>query len=163
MRKLSSIEGDPLQGVLLAVDISERKQAEQRALEHQRVRDFHFDNTPLAVIEWTPEFRVSRWSRHAERIFGWTEAEVLGKDRDTWTLLDLYKNVAADALLAYSNHWTWVWAGISFWGLHMAMTQGLLAAMVAVGVLINIHRQGVHLTWDQLPVIRRKRRWTPQL
>ncbi|MFM2178981.1 MAG: hypothetical protein RL015_3079 [Verrucomicrobiota bacterium] len=39
----------------------------------------------------------------------------------------------------------------------------LLAAMVAVGVLINIHRQGVHLTWDQLPVIRRKRRWTPQL
>jgi|JI6StandDraft_1071083.scaffolds.fasta_scaffold00483_9 cell division protein FtsW len=39
----------------------------------------------------------------------------------------------------------------------------LLAAMVAVGVLINIHRQGVHLTWDQLPVIRRNRRWTPQL
>lgn len=39
----------------------------------------------------------------------------------------------------------------------------LVAAMVAVGILINIHRQGVHLTWDQLPVIRRKRRWTPQL
>ncbi|HEY1051898.1 MAG TPA: FtsW/RodA/SpoVE family cell cycle protein, partial [Prosthecobacter sp.] len=39
----------------------------------------------------------------------------------------------------------------------------LLAAMMAVGILINIHRQGVHLTWDQLPVIRRKRRWTPQL
>ncbi len=39
----------------------------------------------------------------------------------------------------------------------------LVAAMMAVGVLINIHRQGVHLTWDQLPVIRRKRRWTPQL
>ncbi|MEQ1751940.1 MAG: FtsW/RodA/SpoVE family cell cycle protein [Prosthecobacter sp.] len=39
----------------------------------------------------------------------------------------------------------------------------LLAAMVVVGILINIHRQGVHLTWDQLPVIRRKRRWTPQL
>jgi cell division protein FtsW len=35
--------------------------------------------------------------------------------------------------------------------------------MAAVGILINIHRQGVHLTWDQLPVIRRKRRWTPQL
>jgi cell division protein FtsW len=39
----------------------------------------------------------------------------------------------------------------------------LLAAMVAVGILINIHRQGVHLTWDQLPVSRRNRRWTPQL
>ena len=39
----------------------------------------------------------------------------------------------------------------------------LVAAMLVVGVLINIHRQGVHLTRDQLPVILRKRRWTPQL
>lgn len=39
----------------------------------------------------------------------------------------------------------------------------LLAALMAVGILVNIHRQGVHLTRDQLPVIRRKRRWTPQL
>ena len=39
----------------------------------------------------------------------------------------------------------------------------LLAAMIAIGILINIHRQGVHLSWDQLPVIRRKHRWTPQL
>ena len=39
--------------------------------------------------------------------------------------------IAADALLAYSNHGVGVWAGIGLWGLHMAMTQGLLAAMVA--------------------------------
>ena len=39
--------------------------------------------------------------------------------------------VGADALLAYSNHGVWVWAGIALWGLHMAMTQGLLAIMVA--------------------------------
>ena len=39
--------------------------------------------------------------------------------------------IGADALLAYSNQWAWVWAGISMWGLHMAMTQGLLATMVA--------------------------------
>ena len=45
-----------------------------------------------------------------------------------WGLVVL---IAADALLAYSNHWAWVWAGISLWGLHMAMTQGLLATMVA--------------------------------
>ena len=37
----------------------------------------------------------------------------------------------ADAALAHSNHWTWVGAGVALWGLHMAMTQGLLAAMVA--------------------------------
>jgi len=45
-----------------------------------------------------------------------------------WGLLAL---IAADALLAWSNHWAWVWAGISMWGLHLAMTQGLLATMVA--------------------------------
>jgi predicted MFS family arabinose efflux permease len=39
--------------------------------------------------------------------------------------------IAADALLAYSNQGVWVWVGIALWGLHMAMTQGLLATMVA--------------------------------
>jgi MFS family permease len=46
----------------------------------------------------------------------------------TWGLLLL---IGADALLAYSNSGVWVWAGIALWGLHMAMTQGLLATMVA--------------------------------
>jgi len=45
-----------------------------------------------------------------------------------WGLLLL---IAADALLAYSNQGVWVWAGVVLWGLHMAMTQGLLATMVA--------------------------------
>jgi len=39
--------------------------------------------------------------------------------------------IAADLLLAYSNQWQFVWAGVALWGLHMAMTQGLLATMVA--------------------------------
>ncbi len=44
-----------------------------------------------------------------------------------WGLLVL---IAADVLLASSNHLFWVAAGIALWGLHMAMTQGLLATMV---------------------------------
>ena len=39
--------------------------------------------------------------------------------------------VAADLALAWSAHWGWVWAGISLWGLHLGVTQGLLATMVA--------------------------------
>ena len=42
-------------------------------------------------------------------------------------------------------------------------SSSLLAAMIAIGMLINIHRQGVHLTRDDLPVISKKDRWTPQL
>lgn len=39
--------------------------------------------------------------------------------------------IAADVLLAMTpNHWT-LFAGIALWGIHMGITQGLLAAMVA--------------------------------
>ena len=39
--------------------------------------------------------------------------------------------LTADLLLAWSGHWTGLWAGVALWGLHMGMTQGLLATMVA--------------------------------
>jgi MFS family permease len=39
--------------------------------------------------------------------------------------------IAADLVLAASNHWSVVLAGVALWGLHMGMTQGLLATMVA--------------------------------
>jgi predicted MFS family arabinose efflux permease len=39
--------------------------------------------------------------------------------------------VAADLLLAAADHGWPLWSGIALWGLHMAMTQGLLASMVA--------------------------------
>jgi MFS family permease len=39
--------------------------------------------------------------------------------------------VAADLLLASSSNLWVVFAGVALWGLHLAMTQGLLAAMVA--------------------------------
>jgi MFS family permease len=45
-----------------------------------------------------------------------------------WGLLVL---IAADLVLASSTHWTALLAGIGLWGIHMGMTQGLLATMVA--------------------------------
>ena len=45
-----------------------------------------------------------------------------------WGLVVL---IAADLLLAVSGHVAALAAGVVLWGLHMAMTQGLLAAMVA--------------------------------
>ena len=50
----------------------------------------------------------------------------------TWLLaLGLAVLIGADVALAYSNDWPWVWLGVSLWGLHMGITQGLLATMVA--------------------------------
>ncbi|KAB2903382.1 MAG: MFS transporter [Burkholderiaceae bacterium] len=39
--------------------------------------------------------------------------------------------IAADLVLAVHDHWASVLAGVALWGVHMGMTQGLLAAMVA--------------------------------
>jgi len=39
--------------------------------------------------------------------------------------------IGADVLLASSGRGVFVWGGVVLWGLHMAMTQGLLATMVA--------------------------------
>lgn len=39
--------------------------------------------------------------------------------------------IAADIVLATSAHWSVVLAGVALWGIHMGMTQGLLATMVA--------------------------------
>lgn len=45
-----------------------------------------------------------------------------------WGLLVL---IGADVVLAVAEHWSMVVVGAGFWGMHMGMTQGLLAAMVA--------------------------------
>lgn len=45
-----------------------------------------------------------------------------------WGLVVL---IIADLVLATSNHWAIVFIGVAIWGLHMGMTQGLLATMIA--------------------------------
>lgn len=49
----------------------------------------------------------------------------------TLLTLGLLVLVAADLVLAANVHWSMVLTGVVLWGIHMGMTQGLLAAMVA--------------------------------
>ena len=71
-------------GVAVVRDITERKGSEAAAQgAHQRLI-FHVENSPLAVIEWDSDFRVSRWSASSERLFGWKAEEVLGKQVGDW-------------------------------------------------------------------------------
>ena len=50
-----------------------------------------------------------------------------------WSLLSLglLVLIIADVVLAWNGHWGISWAGVVLWGLHLAMTQGLLAVMIA--------------------------------
>lgn len=45
--------------------------------------------------------------------------------------LGLCTLIAADILLAASSHWSTLLPGVALWGMHMGMTQGLLATMLA--------------------------------
>ena len=65
-------------------DITERKQTQEALREAHRRLSFHVENTPLVVIEWDSDFRVSRWSPSAEKIFGWKAEEVVGKRISDW-------------------------------------------------------------------------------
>lgn len=60
----------------------ERKRAQHALSELGQRMTHHVSNSPLAVIEWGPALDIIRWSGEAERIFGWRQAEALGKRRD---------------------------------------------------------------------------------
>lgn len=81
---LHNEQNEVVGGIAVIVDITERKRVEEAAQEAHKRLTFHVENTPLAVIEWDSDARVSRWSDAAERLFGWTEAEVLGKHVGDW-------------------------------------------------------------------------------
>lgn len=61
----------------------EKEEALQKGLEelrdaHQRL-EFHVNRMPLGYIAWNTDFRVSEWNPEAEKIFGWTAAETMGR------------------------------------------------------------------------------------
>ncbi len=65
-------------------DIDDLKRSEISLKRANWLLSSHFENTPLAVIEWDSKLQLRRWSPQAERIFGWTEAELLGRQLDSW-------------------------------------------------------------------------------
>lgn len=65
-------------------NITERKKVEQVLRNALQKLNFHVENTPLAVIERDRDFRITRWSQGAERIFGWSAQEVIGKGIHEW-------------------------------------------------------------------------------
>jgi PAS domain S-box-containing protein len=71
-------------GIAVITDITARKQAQEATHAAYRQLAFHVESSPLAVIEWDTDFRVSRWSESAERLFGWKAHEVIGKHVNEW-------------------------------------------------------------------------------
>ena len=78
--------------------------------------------TPLVLIAMNLVYSVGAYP------FGKLSDKMSHRALLAWGLAVL---IAADLLLAASQAGPVLWGGIALWGLHMAMTQGLLSAMVA--------------------------------
>jgi len=63
---------------LIEETIEKRKAQQAELLAAQRLR-MHFERTPLAVIEWDRQSRITAWNPAAESIFGYGAPEALGK------------------------------------------------------------------------------------
>jgi PAS domain S-box-containing protein len=58
-------------------NISDRKLSEIALQDSIQTINTHFDNSPLAIVQWNQKFKIIHWSKQAESIFGWSEAEVI--------------------------------------------------------------------------------------
>lgn len=77
---------------------------------------------PLVMVAMNIVYALSAYP------FGKLSDRVSPRTLLAWGLLML---IGADAVLAYDSHWAVVLVGVMLWGVHMGMTQGLLAKMVA--------------------------------
>ncbi len=68
-------------------DISEITKAKEALRQSEQRLKFHFENSPLAVVEWDSEYIVINWSIEAVHIFGYEKEEVLGKHIDSLNLI----------------------------------------------------------------------------
>lgn len=81
--------------VVFIRDISQQKKHEQEISSAYKRLSFHFNNSPLGVMEWEPNGNILQWSEQAETIFGWSAEELIGKNV-SYMELSVPENAALD-------------------------------------------------------------------
>lgn len=88
----------------LRAEITERRAAQDVLRKSEQKLRLHAQQTPLAFIEWDLGFRAAEWYPAAERMFGYTRDEAIGKrahqlfgDRKTCEpIATIWQNVVRD-------------------------------------------------------------------
>lgn len=84
------------------------EQQEQDLQASGRLLDLHFMRSPLGLIEWDDNLKITRWNPAASRIFGYLEDEILNQKpdfllvddagREYFNLLRQSRNASADTV-----------------------------------------------------------------
>ncbi|HEX3344232.1 MAG TPA: PAS domain S-box protein, partial [Polyangiaceae bacterium] len=76
---LRDARGSVIGGMGLAEDVSDRVRAESALKASEQRLTLHVRRSPLGVVGFDPEGRIVEWNASAARIFGWNDAEALGR------------------------------------------------------------------------------------
>ncbi|MHC4562602.1 MAG: hybrid sensor histidine kinase/response regulator [Planctomycetota bacterium] len=78
-RHLRDASGKIVRSVGMVRDITERRLAERELAASTEMLSLHVARTPVGVIGWNLAFEVAEWNPAAERMFGYTREEALGR------------------------------------------------------------------------------------
>ena len=86
-------------------EVAERRRVEEALRESNQTLEALIQASPLAVIVHDPDAKVQTWNPAAERIFGWSEQEVLGnpyplvpEDKQDEFRMNLQRSLRGEAL-----------------------------------------------------------------
>jgi PAS domain S-box-containing protein len=92
-------EGDNCRLIGFVKDVTGQRRAEQERNRFEERLTRLMDHTPLAVIEWDADFAITRWAGQAEKVFGWSAEDVVGKRIDEIRLVYEEDQPQVDATL----------------------------------------------------------------
>jgi PAS domain S-box-containing protein len=72
-------DGEIVEWVGMVFDVEEGELTSERLQEASQRLQLLLENTPLAVVEFDGELRITRWAGQAPSLFGWEADETLGR------------------------------------------------------------------------------------
>lgn len=74
--------GKPLRAVGVHIDIDDRKRVSEELIQNQKKYKAIFESTPLGIIVWESNLKITEWNNGAETIFGYKKSEAVGRKFD---------------------------------------------------------------------------------